>query len=244
MCVLIAHTHTHTHTHAHTHAHTHTHKHTHTHAHTHTHKHTCTHTCTHIHMYTHPHMHTQTHTHTCTHTHAHTHAHRLQLEDPAVISSPDELKQQLKQWLHELDKFRRHAQSGMESKQPDSGMGTEQHTPELEPRQLLNSSTDIFRSSCYQCLQDSAMAAVTELATLCAELDVFISSEGLDSMRALLASCLSVVDGWRVRVAVGEREWAERRRLWSLMGEREIGKCLNLLNYTCRMSFHTHGSPG
>ena len=100
----------------------------------------------------------------------------------------------------------------------------EQNDSEMEQGQLLNSSSDVFQSSLYQSLEESVTVAVTEMMTLCVELEVFGSSEGPDSLPALLASCLSVVDGWRVRVAVGEREWEERGRLWALMGLREIGE--------------------
>ena len=104
----------------------------------------------------------------------------------------------------------------------------EQNDSGMEQGQLLNTPSDVFQSSHYQSLEDSVTAAVTEIMTLCVELEVFGASEGPDSLPALLNSCLSVVDGWRVRVAVGEREWEERGRLWALMGLREIGESLEL----------------
>ena len=118
----------------------------------------------------------------CTHTvhavHTHSlslslslsHTHSEQLNDPLLITSLERTQDKLQQWLNKLEMFARHLAITCHTHSPTHHFtpSSDHNTSEAE-----TPISAVFMTSLYQSIDPSTRSTTTELATLCAELNVY-----------------------------------------------------------------------
>ena len=146
------------------------------------------------------------------------------LADTLTLSSPDALRQTLRQWLDGVK-----ALLFDPSPLPD-------HAPSHAPTPTVNSPThsaggsDEIGADLFVGLNDSAVRSASELVALCIEVGVANCLHGNGSLVGFLETFRSVLDAGRVRAALGRvSDWKERAEAWAWLAGGGVAQGLDAL---------------
>ena len=108
------------------------------------------------------------------------HTHSEQLNDPLLITSLERTQDKLQQWLNKLEMFARHLAITCHTHSPTHHFTP---SPDHNTSKAETPISAVFMTSLYQSIDPSTRSTTTELATLCAELNVY-SKKTTDKLMA------------------------------------------------------------